>query len=119
MRYCLLLRLFLLLNLRMRRIHMLLLLQMMYFPHSFLLCSLCLRGRYMISICCYLLYPLSLLFLLQLLGYTSLFLLFRIRLLRFHCSIFVLCLLRLLSSLFSFPFRHMRMMPSYRICITL
>ncbi len=35
---------------------------------------------------------LSLLFLLRLPGYTTLFLLFRTRLLRFRCSIFVLCL---------------------------
>ncbi len=107
MRYCPLLRLFLILNLRMRHIHMLPLLRTMYFLLSFLLCLLCLRGRYIRSICCYLLYPLSLLFLLRLLVYTSLFLLFHTRLLRFRCSRFVLCLLRLLSFLFSFLFHRM------------
>ena len=110
MRCCLLPRLFLILNRRMHHIHMLPLLQMMYFLHSSLLCLLCLRGRYMRNIYCYLRCLLSLLFLLRLPGYTTLFLLFRIRLLRFRCSRFVLCLLRLLSFLFSFLFRHMRMM---------
>ena len=113
MRCCLLLlRLFLLLNIRMRHIHTLPLLQMMYFPLSFLLCSLCLRGRYMRNhLLLLVLSFLSLLFLLRLPGYTTLFLLFRTRLLRFRCSIFVLCLPVYCFSLFSFLFHHIRTLP--------
>ncbi len=110
MRCFLLLRLFLIPNRRMRHIHMLPLLQMMYFLHSSLLCLLCLRGRYMRNICCYLCYPFAFTIsppaprIYDFYSFCSVFGYYISIVPDLSCAYSVYCLF-----LFSFLFRHMRM----------